>query len=79
MVGTRARFWIEASLAFVTAVLVVVTLMSREWIELVFDIDPDGGSGAVEWGIVVFLFLATVLFGALARAEWKRGVAVASS
>jgi hypothetical protein len=77
--GTRARFWIEAGLALVTAVLFVVTLVSPEWIEILFGVDPDGGSGALEWGIVVFLLMATVLFGALARVEWKRRVAIESS
>lgn len=77
--NARARFWIEAGLAVLTAILFVVTLISREWIEVLFGVDPDGGSGRLEWGIVAFLFLATVVFGALARSEWKRRVAVANS
>jgi hypothetical protein len=72
----RVRFWIEVILAAVTAALLLLTLISREWIEEVFGVEPDAGSGALEWAIVVALALATVAFSLLARAEWKRSVAL---
>ena len=72
----RVRFWIEVILAVVTAALLLLTLISREWIEEVFGVDPDAGSGALEWAIVIALVVATVAFSLLARAEWKRGVAL---
>ena len=72
----RVRFWIEVILATVTAALLLLTLISREWIEEVFGIEPDAGSGALEWAIVIALAVATVAFSLLARAEWKRGVAL---
>lgn len=72
----RARFWIEVILATVTAALLLLTLIWREWIEEVFGVGPDAGSGAWEWGIVIALALATAAFSLLARAEWKRGVAL---
>jgi hypothetical protein len=68
----RPLFWIEALLAFGNAVLVIMTLVWKDWIELVFDVDPDAGSGAVEWTIVAATLLLTVVFVALARAEWRR-------
>src|SRR5260370_22205687 len=33
-------FWIQVSLASLTGILLAVTLISREWIELVFGFDP---------------------------------------
>jgi len=73
---TRLRFWVELVLAVLTAGLFVLTLVSRDWIEEVFGVEPDAGSGALEWGIVIALAAATVLFGWLARAEWRRRPAV---
>jgi len=58
-----------------TAILTVVTLVWREWIEIIFGVEPDRGSGVLEWGIVIALAAATALFGLLARAEWRQSVA----
>jgi hypothetical protein len=73
--AVRTRFWVESALTVLTFVLTIVTLISREWIEIVFGWDPDGGSGLLEWGIVVALAVATVGFGLLARAEWRHAAA----
>jgi hypothetical protein len=70
--GLRNRFWVETGLGALTAILTVVTLISHEWIEIVFGVDPDRGSGLLEWGIVVALAAATLLFSLLARAEWRQ-------
>jgi hypothetical protein len=68
----RTRMWIEAGLAITTGALLILTLISREWIEEIFRVDPDNGSGALEWLIVAALAVATVTFSLMARAEWKR-------
>lgn len=68
----RRRSWIGAGLAVVSAVLLLVTLFWRQWIEAVFKVDPDRSNGALEWAIVAALCLATLAFGALARTEWPR-------
>jgi hypothetical protein len=39
----------------------------------VFDVDPVGGSGALEWSVVAGLLLLAVASGVLARAEFPRG------
>jgi hypothetical protein len=72
----RVRFWIEVVLPVVTAALLLLTLISREWIEKVFGVEPDASSGALEWGIVVALAVATVAFSLMARAESKRGAVI---
>ena len=68
----RIRFWIEAALALLAAGLFVLTLISREWIELLFGADPDRGDGSLEWTIVAVLLVATAVFAWLARVEWRR-------
>ena len=73
------RFWIEAALAGLTGFLFLLTFAWSEWIELVFRVDPDGGDGSFEWAIVGILFVVSTTFAALARAEWRRRVAPASS
>jgi hypothetical protein len=37
----RPRFWGEATLAVAAAVLVVITLLRRSWIEMLFRVEPD--------------------------------------
>jgi hypothetical protein len=67
-----ARFWLELVLAGTSLVLLLLTLMWRDWIELVFGADPDHGDGSLEWLIVAMAAVATVVFGVLARLEWRQ-------
>ena len=71
----RSRFWAESLLALTTAILTALTLLDPEWIEAVFGVEPDAGSGALEWAIVAVSLVATLGFAALARAEWRRAAA----
>lgn len=70
----RRRFWAEAVIGGLSAFLAVLTLITREWIELLFGVDPDGGDGSFEWLLVVGLAGLALGLGLLARAEWRHAV-----
>jgi hypothetical protein len=69
VVKHRHRFWWEIVLACLSAVLAVLTAFVPDWIELVFQVDPDGGSGSVEWLVVVALAGCAVISAWAARRE----------
>lgn len=75
--GLRPWFYPEFALGILSGIAFVVTLFNRAWIELAFRVDPDQGSGVVEWLIVAALLVATVTLFALARYEWRRAYAAA--
>jgi hypothetical protein len=68
----RRRYWFELGLAVLAGALAVLTLVNREWIEVLFGIDPDEGSGALEWGIVFALGGVALISAVVARAERRR-------
>ncbi len=72
----RRRFWVEAALAILGVFLVVVTALWKDWVEIVFRVDPDHHSGALEWVVVLTFVTATIACSALARREWLRSSAV---
>src|SRR3954470_5610264 len=61
---------IETVLAVVAGTLAVVTLIWPTWIETLFGVEPDAGSGEAEWWIVVVLALVAVAPGLLARRDY---------
>lgn len=71
-VRSTRLLWIERGLAVGSGLLFVVTLISKEWIEIVFGVDPDKGSGALEWAISFGLLAITIAFAVLARREQRR-------
>ena len=70
------RFWVEVALASITGVLALLTLIWRDWIEIVFGFDPDHHNGSFEWLIVAVLLAAAVVFSVLARRAWKMAVII---
>ena len=66
------RFWVESGLAATSAALAVATVLWRDWIEIVFGVDPDRHSGSLEWLIVGVLAVLAVSAGTLAGHDWRR-------
>ena len=70
--GMRVRFGLEVAGAVGALVLALVTVVWRDWIEVVFRVNPDQGSGALEW-LVVFAFAAiSIGLSLAARRHWRR-------
>jgi MYXO-CTERM domain-containing protein len=67
-----AIFVAESAYAITSAVFALLTLVWRDWIELTFGVDPDHHDGSLEWLIAVGLLALALLFGAMARREWRR-------
>ena len=75
----RHRFWIESIIGSGTGILALSTLIWRDWIEVVFGVDPDKGNGSTERFIVVILVLITVSLAVGAHVEWRRAHRLATS
>ena len=57
----RQRMHIEVVVAILFALFAVMTIMDPQWIELLFEFDPDRGSGEAEWGITVAFGVASLV------------------
>jgi hypothetical protein len=55
----------------VAGLVAAITLFWHDWIEIVFGVDPDKGSGLAEWSIVAVLTTAAVTLSIIARFEWQ--------
>lgn len=68
----RKVFWIETLLAAIACILGVVSALWADWIEKIFNVDPDLHSGSTEWNLVIAFALSAMVFGALARRNWRK-------
>ena len=71
------RFWFEAVVAALGIALFVLTLITRERFEALTGIDPDGGSGALEFGLAAGVFAIAVISALAARRTYRRATATA--
>jgi hypothetical protein len=69
----RAWSWVDVCAAVASVLVLAVTAIYPTWIESVFGLDPDAGSGAVEWWIAALAVGVAVGSSLLARAELRRG------
>jgi hypothetical protein len=65
------RFWLQAGFATCTGVLLVLTLAVPRWIEVLFEAEPDAGSGSTEWLAVAALAVATAVAAGLGVRTWQ--------
>ena len=66
------RVWVETAMAALSAAATLLTLAWPQWIEGLFDMEPDAGSGETEWGISIGLAVATLAFVTRAAWAWRR-------
>lgn len=66
------RFWTTSVTSAIFLALMLLTVVLPDWIEVVFRADPDGGSGAVEWAVVVLFGCVGIANGLVARIQWRR-------
>ena len=71
----------RAEVAFATAgvVLALTTILWSDWIEIVFRVDPDRGSGMLERAIAAALLVPALCFGMRARSTWRRDARMSGS
>jgi hypothetical protein len=67
----RRRFWVETALAGLSALFFLLTVLWKDWIEVVSGVDPDHHSGSLEWGIAIVALLIAIGFAAAARTELR--------
>jgi hypothetical protein len=63
---------LEFALAVLCLALSILTAISGEWIEELTGLDPDAGSGALEWALVAALALAAVAAALFSRRDLHR-------
>jgi hypothetical protein len=66
----RRRFWVEVALATASAVTLLLVLLEPQWIEVLTGLDPDSGSGALEWLMAAVTLAIALSSIALGRREW---------
>ena len=69
---TTTGFRVKTALAAVTAALFALTLAWHDWIEVVFRVDPDSGSGWLELLILAVALGLSLTFSISARGDWRR-------
>jgi hypothetical protein len=70
-----ARVRVETFLAAIFAILAIATFIWPTWIEALTGLEPDAGSGALEWLIVAVFGLLAIGASLLARRDYRAVIA----
>ena len=73
------RFWVEAAFGAISTVLLVLTIVVPNWIELLFSLTPDAGNGSTEWELAFSLAAISLVMFALAGRTWRKHVRILRS
>ena len=68
----KTRLRVESILAVISAGLFVLTLINAEWIEALTGLEPDAGSGALEFLIAAAFLVAAVVTALMARHDYRQ-------
>ena len=66
-----SRVIVESLLAALSATALVLTSLWPQWIEDLFGLTPDSGSGETEWGLSIGLAVVTIVFITRAGQAWR--------
>ena len=72
--GRMWRVWRASAVSGASAALAIATLITPDWIEITFGVDPDRGNGALEWAIVATALVTAASAAAVARSRWRRAL-----
>jgi hypothetical protein len=61
------RYRVECLFTIVSGVALLLAIVAPQWLEAASGLEPDGGSGAVEWGLASALAISTTMWFLLAR------------
>jgi hypothetical protein len=67
----RTRLY--AVTAVVSGVLAIATLVVRDWAEVWFGIEPDGGSGSFEGNVTLAVGIISIVLLALTVVDFRAG------
>lgn len=74
----RKRFWLEAGLLGLSVAAVVVSLVSRAWLEKLLGVDPRSRQRRTRADDLPSALLCTALcLGGLVQREWRRAASAA--
>jgi hypothetical protein len=71
---SRFRAWLTTVMSLTSLALAGLTAVAPDWIEAVFHLSPDAGSGSVEVGSALAFLVAAVVSGLAAVFCWRQAL-----